>query len=79
MSNQNKVPNYLYEDLLFRRRLERQLRDASDRVNQLLKEQIELLQQRKELLLEQHCAVKRRAMDELGQHDETDSTKAFDE
>jgi hypothetical protein len=46
----NGIPNRVFEDLLFRRRLERNLNQELERFNRLLKEQIFLIEQRRELL-----------------------------
>ena len=59
-----KIPNFVLEDLLFQRRLERDLSDELERLNRLLAEQVELLQTRKELLCEVHAAVLQRSTDE---------------
>jgi hypothetical protein len=59
-TSEKKIPNYVFEDLLFERRLQRNLRDALERLNKLLAEQVELLQRRKELLADVHDGVQRR-------------------
>lgn len=55
--NEREVPKYAFEDLLFRRRLERNLSDELGRLNKLLTEQVEQLQRRKELFAEVNAAV----------------------
>ena len=60
MANEREVPKYILDDLLFRRRLERNLNDELQRLNKLLREQIEMLQQRKELSVEVNAAVMQR-------------------
>jgi hypothetical protein len=52
-----KIPNYVFEDLLFHRRLQRNINDELGRLNRLLEEQVELLQKRKELMVEVDAAV----------------------
>jgi hypothetical protein len=59
-----KIPNYVFEDLLFRRRLQRNINDELGRLNRLLEEQVELLQKRKELMAEVHESVHQRWKDE---------------
>jgi hypothetical protein len=54
---EKKIPNYVFEDVLFRRRLQRNVNDKVERLNRLLAEQVELLQTRKELLTEVNAAV----------------------
>ena len=51
MSTSRQIPNYLFDDLLFRRRLERTLNAEFERFNALLKEQIFLIERRSESLL----------------------------
>lgn len=45
-TTEKKIPNYVFEDLLFQRRLQRNLNDELERLNRLLAEQVELLQKR---------------------------------
>lgn len=59
-TSENKIPNYVFEDLLFERRLQRNLREELERLNRLLAEQVELFQRRKELLADIHDGVQRR-------------------
>jgi hypothetical protein len=66
-TTEKKIPNYVFEDLLFRRRLERNLNDELERLNKLLAEQVELLRQRKELLCDVHGAVLERWKEEENQ------------
>jgi hypothetical protein len=51
-TSEKKIPTFVFEDLLFRRRLERNLNDEFERLNRLLAEQVELLQERKALMTE---------------------------
>ena len=57
---EKKIPNYIFEDLLFRRRLERTLNPELEKTNTLLAEQVRLLEERKQLLAEVHLAVQKR-------------------
>jgi hypothetical protein len=45
-TTEKKIPNYVFEDLLFQRRLQRNLNTELERLNRLLAEQVELLQKR---------------------------------
>jgi hypothetical protein len=62
--NEREIPKYVFEDLLFRRRLERQLKVDCELINRLLREQIELLRIRSELLVNISNAVQRQWKDE---------------
>jgi len=55
-----KIPNYVFEDLLFRRRLERTLNAEFEKLNALVAEHVRLLQDRRALMSEIHEAVQRR-------------------
>ena len=57
MSSDGQIPKYVFEVQLFQRRLASTLRIEQERVNKLLREQIELLERRKELLCDLHRAV----------------------
>jgi hypothetical protein len=57
---ERKIPNYIFEDLLFRRRLEKTLSAEQERVNALLAEHVRLLQERRALMAEVHEAVQQR-------------------
>lgn len=59
-----KIPNYVFEDQLFQRRLQRNLNTELERLNNLLAEQTRLLQKRKGLMAEDHDAVQQRWADE---------------
>jgi hypothetical protein len=59
-----KIPRYVYEDLLFQRRLQRDLNAELEKLNALLAEQARLLKERKELMAEVHAAVQHRWSDE---------------
>jgi hypothetical protein len=54
---EQKIPNYVFEDLLFQRRLQRTLNAELERLNNLLSEQNRLLQERKELMAKVNGAV----------------------
>lgn len=56
-TNKKKIPNYVFEDLLFRRRLQRSLNDELERLSHLLTEQVRLLQERDALMSNVHAAV----------------------
>ena len=45
-TTEKNIPNYVFEDLLFQRRLQRNLNTELERLNRLLAEQVELLQKR---------------------------------
>jgi hypothetical protein len=55
-----KIPNYVFEDLLFRRRLERSLNGELERLSHLLVAQVKLLRQREVLMADVSGAVQRR-------------------
>jgi hypothetical protein len=57
---EQKIPNYIFEDLLFRRRLERSLNDELERLYNLLTEQVRLLREREALIGKVHAAVQQR-------------------
>jgi hypothetical protein len=63
-TSERKIPNYIYEDLLFQRRLERSLGNELERLNNLLSEQIRLLEERKTLMADIREAVQLRWKDE---------------
>ncbi len=65
-ASEREIPQYIFEDILFRRRLERNLNDEHERLNKLLAEQVELLQKRKELMADVHAAVLQRWQNEDG-------------
>jgi hypothetical protein len=60
MATEKKIPNYVFEDLLFRRRLERNLGDELQRLYNLLVEQVRLLKERDALMADVSEAVQRR-------------------
>jgi hypothetical protein len=72
MSTSRQIPNYVYDDLLFRRRLERTLNAELERFNALLKEQISLIEKRKESL----CAVSSATAEKLNREEEADGSEA---
>ena len=57
---ERKIPNYIFEDLLFRRRLEKTLNAEQERLNALLAEHVRLLEERRALMAEVHEGVQRR-------------------
>jgi len=63
-TTETKIPNYIFEDLLFQRRLQRNLNTELERLNTLLAVQVRLLQERKQLMAEVHDAVQQRWKDE---------------
>ncbi len=65
-TSERRVPTFVLEGLLFQRRLQRNLNTELERLNNLLAEQVELLQKRKELLAEVNAAVMLRWKDEDG-------------
>lgn len=72
MSTSKQIPNYVFEDLLFRRRLERSLNAELERINSLLKEQIVLIEKRRESL----SAVSSATADKLNREEQADSRAA---
>ncbi len=60
-----KIPNYVLEDLLFQRRLHRTLNAEQERLNALLAEHVRLLEARRQLMAEVHEAVQQRWKDEV--------------
>jgi hypothetical protein len=59
-TTKKNIPNYIFEDLLFRRRLERDLGDELQRLYNLLVEQVRLLREREALMADVSGAVQRR-------------------
>lgn len=59
-----KIPNFVFEDLLFQRRLHRNLNDELERFNHLLTEQVRLLQERDALMAKVQAAVQVRWQNE---------------
>ena len=72
--NDKKIPIYVFEDLLFRRRLQRNLNVELERLNNLLAEQNRLLLERKELMDEVHESVQRQWS--VGENSESGSQSA---
>lgn len=64
METEKKIPNYIYEDLLFKRRLERSLNGELERLYNLLCEQVRLLRARETMMADMHAAVEQRWKDE---------------
>jgi hypothetical protein len=58
--NEREIPRYVFEDLLFERRLHRTLNEEQERLNALLAEHVRLLAERRALMAEVHAAVKER-------------------
>jgi uncharacterized damage-inducible protein DinB len=63
-TTERKIPNYVFEDCLFARRLERTLNAELEKLNAMLAGQVKLLEERKQLLAEIHAAVQQRWQDE---------------
>jgi len=59
-TNKKKIPNYVFEDLLFRRRLQRSLNAEYEKLSALLVQQVKLLKERDALMDGIHAAVKQR-------------------
>lgn len=59
-ATEKTIPNFVFEDLLFQRRLQRNLNTELERLNNLLAEQMKLLTARKQLMAEVHEAVQKR-------------------
>lgn len=59
-TSEKKIPVYALEDLLFQRRLQRNLNTEQERLNNLLAEHVRLLQERRALMAEIHEAVQQR-------------------
>ena len=59
-TTEKKIPNLCFEDLLFRRRLQRNLNGELERLHHLLTEQVRLLQERDALMSKVHAAVQQR-------------------
>jgi hypothetical protein len=76
---EKKIPNYVFEDLLFQRRLERTLNAELEKTNTLLAEQVRLLEERKELMAEVHAAVQQRREGEEDAKQESSGTIAMKE
>jgi hypothetical protein len=64
MVTEKTIPNYVIEDLLFRRRLERSLNHELERLYHLLVKQVELLRQREALISDVQAAVEQRCTNE---------------
>lgn len=58
-TNERKIPNYVFDDLLFQRRLQRNLNAEQERLNALVAEHVRLLQERRALMAEVHEAVQK--------------------
>jgi len=68
-TTKKKIPNYVFEDLLFRRRLQRNLNDELERLHHLLTEQVRLLKEREALMSTVHAAVEQRWNEEEAEFD----------
>jgi len=62
--NEREIPRFVFEDLLFERRLCRTLNAEQERLNALLAEHVRLLEARRKLMAEVHEAVEKRWRDE---------------
>jgi hypothetical protein len=78
-TTEKNTPNYVYEDLLFRRRLERNLGDELQRLYNLLVEQVRLLKEREALMADVHAAVEQRWKDEENAEPSTHSAAEDDQ
>ena len=63
-TTKKKIPSYIFEDLLFRRRLQCSLNDELERLYNLLCEQVKLLKERETMMSKVHAAVEQRWKDE---------------
>jgi hypothetical protein len=63
-TTEQKIPNYVFEDLLFQRRLQRNLNAEQEKLNAQLAEHVRLLQERRALMAEVHESVQQRWKDE---------------
>jgi hypothetical protein len=63
-TTEKKIPNFVLEDRLFARQLQRNLNDELERLYHLLTEQVRLLQEREALMSKVHAAVQQRWKDE---------------
>jgi len=77
--SEQKIPNYVYEDLLFQRRLQRSLNAEEERLNALLAEHVRLVAERRALMAEVHDAVQQRWKDEETAASNIHSTTAIEE
>lgn len=59
-TTKKRIPNYVFEDLLFRRRLQRNLNAEYEQLNVLLVQQVNLLKERDALMDGVHAAVQER-------------------
>jgi hypothetical protein len=81
MTEENRIPTFVLEDLLFQRRLQRNLNAELERLNNLLVTQVTLPEERKQLLAEVHEAIQKRWDEEGGftPHSGTATEEARDE
>jgi hypothetical protein len=59
-TNEKRIPNFALEDLLFQRRLQRNLNAEQEKLNALLAEHVRLLAIRKQLMADVHASVQQR-------------------
>ncbi len=59
-TSERNVPTFVLENLLFQRRLQRNLNDELERLHHLLTEQVRLLKERDALMSKVHAAVQQR-------------------
>jgi hypothetical protein len=78
-TTEKKIPNYVFEDLLFRRRLERSLNGELERLYNLLTEQVRLLREREALMADVHEAVQQRWEEEEKAESNIHSATAIEE
>ena len=78
-TTEKKIPNFVLEDRLFARQLQRNLNDELERLYHLLTEQVRLLQEREALMSKVHAAVQQRWKDEENAEPSTHSAAEDDQ
>ncbi|HWA95066.1 MAG TPA: hypothetical protein VG844_10745 [Terracidiphilus sp.] len=63
-ANEREIPRYVLEDLLFQRRLQRNLNAEQEKLNALLAEHVRLLAERRALMANVQALVQQRWKDE---------------
>jgi len=63
-TTEKNIPNYVFEDLLFQRRLHRTLNAEQEKLNALLAEHVRLLTERRALMAEVRASVQQRWKEE---------------
>jgi hypothetical protein len=74
-----KIPNYVFEDLLFQRRLHRTLNAEQEKLNALLAEHVRLLAERRALMAEVRASVQQRWKEEEASASNIHSAPATEE